>query len=87
MDENDINKTVLEMEISRVMQAADIITFAVNQRSNEKMEPYIPKEYDGEAGEKLSALLSEGRTNAQEWIKELDLKDKDYTENKDDDAR
>ena len=59
MDENDINKTVLEMEISRVMQSADIITYAVNEKSNEKMQPYTPKEYDGEAGKKLSALLKQ----------------------------
>ena len=73
MDENDINKTVLEMEISRVMQSADIIAYAVNERSNEKMQPYTPKEYDGEAGKKLSALLNEWRTNANEWIKENNL--------------
>ena len=77
MDENDINKTVLEMEISRVMQSADIITYAVNEKSNEKMQPYTPKEYDGEAGKKLSALLEEGRNNANEWIKETEAKNKD----------
>ena len=87
MDENDINKTVLEMEISRVMQSADIITFAVNERSTEKMEPYTPKEYDGEAGEKLKTLLSEGRNNAKEWIKEINLNDKDFQENRDDEER
>ena len=74
MDENDINKTVLEMEISRVMQSADIITYAVNERSNEKMQQYTPKEYEGEAGKKLSALLNEGRTNANEWIHEIKQK-------------
>ena len=84
MDENDKNKTVLEMELTRVMQATDIITFAINERSNEKIQPYMPKEYDGEAGKKLSALLNEGRSNANEWIAEL--KSKKEPE-KDDDAR
>ena len=77
---NDMNKTVLEMEISRVRQSTDIIAYAIQERTNEKVKEYKSKEYEGKAGEKLKELLEEGKKDAKEWIEDLKQKQKEDIE-------
>lgn len=74
---DDVNKTVLEMEISRVKQSSDIITYAINERTKENISKYEPKKFEGEEGKRLSSLLEEGATNADEWIAEIKSKEAD----------